>query len=130
MNKKGFVSTGIVLALLVLFVTLFITFINSFNVSNRLVMLQVNDIKENFNYSSDLISVLKKSNSFVLEDEYYVLNTEDEYYVSIDNNLNIIDKFDNDYVYFIDGEKIYGSVKVTGYGTGDDPYILMEDNHE
>ena len=160
MNKKGFISTGIVLALFVLFITLMLMLLTTYSTNRKLLNKQKEDIKNSFEFNILEKKYLKINNYLfelnivdgkkIITSEETILMTDDvdyKKYVSdwIINNIKNQDIFEQDYYndnnlslagYIKEDEgikivmKLKDNVDLINNGTRQDPYLVMEGQDE
>lgn len=159
MNKKGFVSTGIVLSLFILFITLMLMLLTTYSTNRKLLNMQKEDIKNSFNFDIQEKKYLK-INDYLFElnivDEKRVIISEkvifmhdDDYkkYISdwLINNIKNQGILELDY-YNDDNLALVGYIKkdagiklvmklkddvdLINSGTRQDPYLVMEEQNE
>lgn len=160
MNKKGFISTGIVLALFVLFITLMLMLLTTYSTNRKLLNKQKEDIKNSFKFNIQEKKYLKINDYLfelnivdgkkIITSEETILITDDvdyKKYVSdwIINNIKNQDIFEQDYYndnnlslagYIKEDEgikivmKLKDNVDLINNGTRQDPYLVMEGQDE
>lgn len=160
MNKKGFISTGIVLALFVLFITLMLMLLTTYSTNRKLLNKQKEDIKNSFKFNIQEKKYLKINDYLfelnivdgkkIITSAETILITDDvdyKKYVSdwIINNIKNQDIFEQDYYndnnlslagYIKEDEgikivmKLKDNVDLINSGTRQDPYLVMEGQDE
>lgn len=91
MNKKGFVSTSVVLCLFVLFITLMLVLLSNYSSNRKYKNILVDDIKSNFKYD------YFNEKYILIDNELFELK-EDNIVFSV-NNLGISEKDDFEFIY-------------------------------
>lgn len=91
MNKKGFVSTGVVLCLFVLFITLMLVLLSNYSSNRKYKNILVDDIKNNFKYDYF-------DEKYILIDNELFELTEDNIVFSV-NNIGVSEEDDFEFIY-------------------------------
>ncbi len=136
MNKKGFISTSVVLVLFLVFLFLLLSLLSLYSSNRRLLNKEKEDIKNNLILKDDENILLINYMEFTLI-EYKDGTITASYNGSVESDINYSDwynrniGFEGGYAYWDNTLKIkiYGVI-LSGNGTKNDPFIIAGDQNE